>query len=125
MDVERLVGRILDDERLTSNLEGDEGPILIEALITEVGAIASKTPSEDDARRAVDALCKKAAMIGKLVDAWRQGDATKQVNSLAQQLGLPWPPPQGTPALDVLRQLVLTSFTGSQPQTGKPSKATS
>lgn len=66
MDAQPLIGRILDDEGLTGDLEGDDAERLVGWLIVRARQIAAKAKSEAAGQSDVEALCRRGREIAKL-----------------------------------------------------------
>src|SRR3954454_6228529 len=70
MDPQPLVSRVLDDEGLTADLEGDAAETLVRWLVARVEAVARTAKSEAVARREVERLCCAARDVARFVGRW-------------------------------------------------------
>lgn len=65
MRVEQLVGRILDDERLTDGLDEAAAALLVEWLVRGAETIAIQAGKDAEAKRRVEALCRRGREIAR------------------------------------------------------------
>src|SRR5262245_32281795 len=59
VDPAPLLDRVLEDEGLTAGLDEPEASLVVRTLGDRVRAIAAATADESDARRQVEALCRR------------------------------------------------------------------
>ncbi|GIW78208.1 MAG: hypothetical protein KatS3mg105_0015 [Gemmatales bacterium] len=93
MDAELLVNRVLDDERLTEGLDEEEAQRLVNWLVQEAENIAAECKSQEEGWKRLDARCRQARAVSRLVELWcyqRDKDAAAR---LASKERLPWPLP--------------------------------
>ncbi len=62
---EQLVGRILDDERLTDGLDSDAASLLIAWLVRGAETIADQSADDAEALRRVELLCRRGHEIAR------------------------------------------------------------
>jgi hypothetical protein len=72
MNAEPYVSRILDDEGLVGDLEGDAAEQLVGWLVHSAERIASRARTDAIARSAIDGLCRRGRAIA--ADAAKQSD---------------------------------------------------
>jgi hypothetical protein len=63
MDAEPYVNRILDDEGLVGDLEGDAAEKLVGWLVKSAGKLAANAKTDAEARAAVANLCQRGREI--------------------------------------------------------------
>ena len=63
MNAEPYVNRILDDEGLVGDLEGDAAEKLVGWLVKSAERLATNAKTDAEARSAIAALCKRAREI--------------------------------------------------------------
>jgi hypothetical protein len=80
MNAEPYVSRILDDEGLVGNLEGDAAEQLVGWLVHSAERIASRARTDAIARSAIEALCRRGREIA--------AQASLQPNPTAALAGL-------------------------------------
>ncbi|MGE3808827.1 MAG: hypothetical protein AB7K24_29530 [Gemmataceae bacterium] len=103
VEAEMLVSRILEDEGLTSALEEPEAQRLIDWLVKQTERIAAAAQSEAEGEQRVNALCRRARAVGKLIEAACYQGERDEAARLAARQQLPWPvPAHAGPALDML-----------------------
>jgi hypothetical protein len=108
---ELLVGRILDDEGLTSGLNDPEARMLIEWLVDWAECISVQEVDADQAARRVELLCRRARMIRRFVVLWCHRHDHAAACQLAAVERLPWP----LPASDVVEPCeVMTAILASE-----------
>jgi hypothetical protein len=108
MQAEMLVGRILDDEGITSGLEDPEARLLVEWLVNRAEEIAASATSEKEAWGQVEQLCKRARAIRQFVNLWcrtKNGAAAFQL-AAAERFAWPLPSPDHTEPFDVLQEIL-------------------
>lgn len=89
LNAEPLIQRILDDEGLTGDLLESEAEKLNLWLIDHAKKLAMHHRTIVEASRDLDALCRRATSVGKVMAAWRdKGDPA----TLAKAAGLQWQP---------------------------------
>ena len=90
MDATPLIERILEDEGITSGLVEREATLMIKLLTNKVREIAAGTNDAASARQRVDALCRIARRIARVVESFRD-DGESKAKAMAEQVGLHWP----------------------------------
>jgi hypothetical protein len=106
MRPEPFVSRILDDEGLTTDLEGLEAELLVEWLVHRAERIAAAAKSEAAAWKQIEVLCKRARVISRFAALWNGPVDLGEAATLAQREGLPWPLPDGNSPREVLQQIL-------------------
>jgi hypothetical protein len=102
MELELLVGRVLEDEGLVGDLEGDEAAKLVAWTVQRVERLAAAARDPDTAAEQVEQLCRTARAIARTVTSWCQQE-TSAAEARARAAGLPWPieaPPEPAATLD-------------------------
>ena len=101
MDADPLIERILNDEGLTDDLDEAEAEAMNGWLIRQARGLARSARTMAEATRHLDATCRQARDIGRVMTAWRdRGDAA----GLAKSIGLNWRP--GKDAAETLAGLL-------------------
>ncbi len=90
MDPTPLIERVLEDEGIASGLEERETTLLIEALTKKVQEIAAGTNDASSARQHVEALCRNARRLARVVESFRDVGES-EAKAQAKQFGLLWP----------------------------------
>lgn len=90
MDAKLLIERVLEDEGITSGLEECEATLMIKKLTDKVQEIAAGTNNASSAQHRVDALCRTARRVARIVESFRDSGES-EARAKAQQYGLQWP----------------------------------
>lgn len=106
MQAEMFVSRVLDDEGLVDGLGEDEAGLLVEWLVQRTERIAASARQEADAWKQVEALCKRARSITRLVTLACHDNDKIGAAQLAGRDRLPWPLPAGADAHQVLQHIL-------------------
>lgn len=111
MNAEPFVERVLEDEGLTGDLDGPEATALIAWLTGQVRQVATKAKAEKAAWERVDALCRHARQVAKIVAAWQVDPGPATVDR-ARQAGLTWPTGKVGSAGELLQALLASKGHG-------------
>ena len=98
LDAEPLVGRILDDEGLTGDLDEPEAAALVTWLVANAEHIAATVKTMPEAQKQVAAL----ARVGRAIAA----ATIHRDPATAKAAGLPWPPTNAESPAEVLAWLL-------------------
>jgi len=90
-----LLSHILDNDALTRGLGDEEARILVEWLVDRAEMMAESDLSQGDARRQLDALCRRARAISRFVGLWCHLGERGAAHQLAAAERFHWPLPGG------------------------------
>jgi hypothetical protein len=87
VDPEPLVTRILDDEGLTAGLDGPAAEALVAWLVKNAEAIAADALNDAEARKQVEALCRRGRRFAEFVARKPAAEQVVALNSLTATEG--------------------------------------
>jgi hypothetical protein len=85
MLMDRLVSRILDDESLTEGLDSEGAALFVDWLLRQAERIATEAPSEAEAVRRVEVLCRQGRDLAVRVTT--SGEEEDVLRRIMQQNG--------------------------------------
>jgi len=89
-----LLNPIFEDEGLTRGLGDAEARMLVDWLVDRAELIHDKNPAEENTRRELGRLCRRARSIVKFVVLWSQESDRGAACQLAATERFGWPLPE-------------------------------
>jgi hypothetical protein len=86
MRMDRLVSRILDDEGLVAGLNSEGAALFVDWLLRQAEQIAAQAPSEAEAKRRIDVLCRNGRDLAQRVTT--DGEEEDVLRRIMEQQGL-------------------------------------